>query len=66
LLVSDIQRQVDDFYSSGPGAEDEEALVAENKMLRELLVKLAERAKEDQKMVSFLRQAEASGAKAHE
>jgi len=40
--------------------------VAENKMLRELLVKLAERAKEDQKMVSFLRQAEASGAKAHE
>jgi hypothetical protein len=57
---------VDDFYSSGPGEEDEEALVGENKILRELLVKVAERAKEDQKMVSFLRQAAASGAKAHE
>ena len=57
---------MDDFYSSGPGEEDEEALVGENKILRELLVKVAERAKEDQKMVSFLRQAAASGAKAHE
>jgi hypothetical protein len=34
--------------------------------LRELLVKVAERAKEDQKIVSFLRQGAASGAKAHE
>lgn len=66
LLVTDIQRQVDDFYSSGPAEEDELALVGENRILRELLVKLAERAKEDQKMVSFLRQAAASGGKAQE
>jgi hypothetical protein len=66
LLVTDIQRQVDDFYSSGPAQEDEQALVGENKILRELLVKLAERAQENQKMVSFLRQAAASGAKAQE
>ena len=41
-------------------------LVGENKLLRELLVKLAERAKEDQKMLSFLRQAAASGGRAQE
>lgn len=66
LLVSDIQRQVDDFYSAGPAEDDEEILVGENKVLRELLVKQAERAKEDQKIVSFLRQASASGPKAQE
>lgn len=66
LLVSDLQRQIDDFYSLGPADEDEEMLVGENKLLRELLVKLAERAKEDQKMLSFLRQAAASGGRAQE
>lgn len=40
--------------------------MGENKLLRELLVKLAERAKEDQKMLSFLRQASASGGRAQE
>jgi chromosome segregation ATPase len=66
LLVSDIQRQLDDFYSSGPAADDEESLAGENRMLRGLLVKLAERAKEEQKLLSFLRQASASGGKAQE
>lgn len=41
-------------------------LIGENRMLRELLVKTAERAQEDQKIVSFLRQAAASGPKAQE
>jgi hypothetical protein len=66
LLVSDIQRQVDEFYSIGPAEDDDEQLAGENKILRELLVKLAERAKEDQKILSFLRQASASGPKAQE
>jgi hypothetical protein len=65
-LVTDIQRQLDHFFSSTPSDEQEETLVAENRLLRELLVKVAERAQEDQKLVSFLRQAAASGAKAQE
>ncbi len=40
--------------------------MGETKILRELLVKLAERAKEDQKMLSFLRQASASAPKTQE
>lgn len=65
LLVNDIQRQIDDLHG-GIQAEDieEEIMLGEAKLLREMLIKAAERANENQKMLSFLRQAAASGPKA--
>lgn len=38
----------------------------EERMLREMLVKIAEKVKEDQKLLSFLRQAAVSGSKSVE
>lgn len=44
--------------------EEPEKLDGENKALREILIKISEKIKEDQKLLSFLRQAVGSGPKA--
>lgn len=67
LLVTDIQRQLDDVFMQDYDRNDEELQIeGENKMLRELLVKVTEKIKEDQKLLSFLRQASVNGSKSTE
>lgn len=64
LLVTDLQRQLDDTFMEVYSEEEPEKLEAESKALRQILVKVSELVKEDQKLLSFLRQAVASGPKA--
>lgn len=67
LLVTDIQRQLDDVFMQDYDRNDEELQIeGENKMLRELLVKVTEKIKEDQKLLSFLRQASVNSSKSTE
>jgi hypothetical protein len=67
LLVTDIQRQLDDVFMQDYDRNEEELQIeGESKMLRELLVKVTEKIKEDQKLLSFLRQASVNGSKSTE
>ena len=66
LRVSDLQRQLDDQVADRMESPTPERLHQENKALRELLIKAAEKAGEDQKMLGFLRQVSNSGSKASE
>ena len=63
LLVTDIQRQLDDTFMNVDVKEEPEKAEGQSRALRELLVKVSELVKEDQKLLSFLRQAAASGPK---
>lgn len=66
LLVTDLQRQLDDTFMEVYSEEEPDKFQAESKALRQILVKVSELVKEDQKLLSFLRQAVASGPKGTE